>query len=50
MFDELRVQLRNESQFIKLSAVCSANKHFAELRTGLKQHFIQHQQFPARCP
>ena len=27
MFCELKVQLRNESQFVELSEVCSANKH-----------------------
>ena len=33
MFSELKVQLRNELQFVELSEVCSANKQFAQLRT-----------------
>ena len=36
MFDELKVQLRNESPFAELSKECSANKHFAQLRTGFR--------------
>ena len=36
MFSELKVQLRNELQFVEMSEVCSANKQFAQLRTSLK--------------
>ena len=35
MFGELKVQLKNESYFVELSEVCSANKHSIQLRTGL---------------
>ena len=35
MFGELKVQLRNESQFVELSEVCSGEQTFAQLRTGL---------------
>ena len=34
MFGELKVQLRNESQFVELSEVCSGEQTFAQLRTG----------------
>ena len=40
MFGELKVQLRNESEFDELSEVCSTNKHFAQLRTGLRDSCI----------
>ena len=36
MFGELKVQLRNESSFVELSEVCSANKTLAQLKTGLR--------------
>ena len=36
MFGELKVQLRNKLWFVELSKVCSANKQFAQLRTGLR--------------
>ena len=39
MFSELKVQLRNELQFVELSEVCSANKQFVQLRTGLSLAF-----------
>ena len=34
MFGELKVQLKNELYFVELSEICSANKQFAQLRTG----------------
>ena len=34
MLGELKVQLRNELQFVELSEVCSVNKQLAQLRIG----------------
>ena len=36
MSGELKVQLRNESQFVEVSEVCSGEQTFAQIRTGFR--------------
>ena len=40
IFSELKVQLRNKSQFVEVSEVCLGEQTFAQLRTGFRPSLL----------